>query len=152
MNAEHFASLSSHEHVMKLLKNYRSYRFAVNNGIAPYVEEDRVGMPRNGGYGSFEPTLFRGSIDLVTKDYRKYKRVVELIQSAVDDVLDDDSQRVIRFRYMDRNALTFEEISDRLNSSRARVYRLHDKAIFHLSVALRFVDAPAIHNLDAVLA
>lgn len=140
------------DHVMELLRNYRSYRFAVSQGIHPYREDDRVGMPRVGGFASLEPSICAGDTRLTELDYKKYKRAVWLISAAVEDVLDDDSQRVIKLRYMERNALTIDEIAERLHTSRTRVYRLHDKSIASLCFALRFVDAPEIMNLDHIFA
>lgn len=143
---------SLQDHVMELLRNYRSYRFAVSQGIHSYREEDRVGMPRTSSFASFEPRLTDGNTELVEKDYRKYMRAVRLISAAVEDVLDDDCQRVIKLRYMERNTLTLDEIAERLHTSRSRIYRLHDKSIDLLCFALRFIDAPEIINLDHVLA
>lgn len=141
------------ERVTRMLKNYRSYKYAVSNGIAPFQDEDVIGMPRTPGYGSRPPTPLwgRGSIQASLNDYRAYKRVVQAIEGAVADVLDDDEQNVIRHKYMERNTLTLGQVADRYHMSERQVKYLHKKALKKLTVALAFVDEPEIINLDNVV-
>ncbi|MCI3922441.1 hypothetical protein MO973_19600 [Paenibacillus sp. TRM 82003] len=136
--------------VTELLKNYRSYRYAVSNGIAPHVEDETTGG--GGGYGPRIPTLYRGSWDASTDDYRRYSRAVRLISGAVEDVLNDEEQSIVRYKYMERNTLTLSQIADKMNMSERRVLYLHKKALKSLSYALMFIDAPEIINLDKILA
>ncbi len=144
--------MNSRDKVVELLKNYRSYRYAVSNGIAPHVAEDNTGMPMGGGYGPRIPTLTRGTWDESTDDYRRYSRVVRLVSGAVEDVLNDEEQKVIQYKYMERNTLTLSQIADKMNMSERRVLYLHKKALKSLTNALMFIDAPEIINLDKVLA
>lgn len=144
--------MNSRDKVVELLKNYRSYKYAVSNGIAPFVEEDTTGMPINSSYGPRVPTLHRGSWEASTEDFRRYSRVVRLVSGAVEEVLNDEEQKIIKMKYMERNTLTLAQIADRMNMSERRVLYLHKKALKSLSQALMFVDAPEIINLDKVLA
>jgi hypothetical protein len=136
--------------VTELLKNYRSYKYAVSNGIAPFVEEDTLGMPRALDYGPRAPRGLsgRGSIHGSINDYRQYKRVVQAIDGAVNDVLGDEEQKVIRYKYMERNTLTLSQIADAFNMSERRALYLHKKALKALALALVFVEVPEIINLD----
>lgn len=137
--------------VVELLKNYRSYKYAVNNGIAAYQEEDNTGMPFNNSYGPRAPMLFRGSLDASTDDYRRYSRAVKMVEGAVDEVLDDNEQDIIRLKYMNRNTLTLEVISRRKGISEKTVRTTHKRAINKLNMALRFIETPEIINLDVVI-
>lgn len=137
--------------VTELLKNYRSYKYAVSNGIAPHQEEDILGMPMSFDYGSRPPSGIygRGSLQGSTNDYRAYKRVVEAIDGAVNDVLGDDEQKVIRYKYMERNTLTLSQIAEgKLYCHERRAIYLHKKALKALALALMFVELPEIINLD----
>jgi hypothetical protein len=136
--------------VTQLLKNYRSYRYAVNNGIAPFVEDDLLGMPRSLSYGSRLPTSLsgRGTTHASQADYHQYKRIVQLIDGAVSDVLSDDEQKVIRLKYMERNPLTLAEIGHTYSMCDRKVTYLHKRSLRSLSLALAFVDVPDIINLD----
>lgn len=136
--------------ITELLKNYRSYKYAVSNGIAPFVEDDTAGMPMTLDYGSRPPRGLagRGSTQGSLMDYRQYKRVVQAIDGAVSDVLGDEEQKVIRYKYMERNTLTLAQIADSYNMSERRALYLHKKALKALTLALVFVEVPEIVNLD----
>lgn len=137
------------EKVTRMLKNYRSYRYAVSNGIAPY-EEGELGIGC-GGYGSRIPRLSRGTTYPSEMDYRAYKRVVQAIDGAVADVLNDDMQMVIRYKYMERNTLNLMQIAEKIHCHERRVKYLHKKALNKLEHALVFVDEPEIINLDKTI-
>jgi len=144
--------MSTREKVIQLLKNYRSYQYAVSNGIAPYVEDDPVDVRLLVQFGPRTPKLYRGSWKPSIDDYKRYSRAVELIRGAVEDVLSDEEQKVIRLKYLERNTLRISEIADELQMSERRVIYLHAKALDRLAKALVFVEPPAIINLDKVLA
>jgi len=136
--------------VTELLKNYRSYKYAVSNGIAPHEPNESLGIRPD--YGPRAPKAFgeRGNTLQSTLDYRQYKRAVEAVNGAVEDVLSDDEQKVIRYKYLERNTLTLYQIADRFHMSEERAKYLHRKALKSLEKALMFVEVPEIINLDNV--
>lgn len=139
------------EKVTRMLKNYRSYKYAVSNGIAPFQEEDTTGMPMAFSFGSRPPTglMGRGTMLASQSDYRAYQRAVQAIDGAVNEVLNDEQQTVIRYKYMERNTLTLIQIADdKLHCHERRAIYLHRKALKALHLALMFVDEPEIINLD----
>lgn len=139
--------------VTELLKNYRSYKYAVSNGIAPFVEDDTLGMPMMLDYGSRPPKGLtgRGNTFASTQDYHIYSRAVKMIDGAVNEVLNDTERDVIELKYTTRNPLTLEQIAERKGLCERTVRTLHKRALTKLVLALRFVDVPEIHNLDHVL-
>jgi hypothetical protein len=137
--------------IVEMLKNYRSYKFAVSNGIAGYDPCDNTGMPRGGGYSSREPRLGGGSTFQSELDYRLYKGIVTSIEGAVSEVLDDDQATVIRRKYLDRNKRTLAQIAAERNVDPTTVTRWHKIALKQLSVALALVEPAEIINLDDVL-
>ena len=139
------------DRVVELLKNYRSYKFAVNNGIAAHDPYDNTGMPRGGGYGSREPRLGGGSTLQSEMDYRMYKGIVTAIEGAVSEVLDDDQATVIRRKYLDRNKRTLAQIAAERCVDASTVTRWHKMALKQLTVALALVEVAEIINLDDVL-
>lgn len=142
--------MTDKDKVITLLKNYRSYRYAVQNGVAPFVEEDALDVRVGSGFGPRPPRGFggRGSLAPSLYDYQQYKHVVQLIDGAVRDVLDDAQQKVIQYKYLERNTLTLREIGYTFFGSEDRAKYLHRKALHALTLALKFVDVPEIHNLD----
>ncbi|MVP00361.1 sigma factor-like helix-turn-helix DNA-binding protein [Paenibacillus lutrae] len=139
--------------VTELLKNYRSYRYAISNGISPHQQDDISGMPMGGGYGSRPPMGFggRGTILSSLMDYQQYRRVVSLIDGAVQEVLDDEENSVIELKYLARNTLTLALIAKRKGLSEKTVGTIHKRALNKLTLAFTFVDAPEIINLDEVM-
>lgn len=139
--------------VTELLKNYRSYKYAVSNGIAPHEPNDTLGMPMSFDYGPRAPRSFgeRGNTLQSAIDYRQYKRAVEAVNGAVDEVLSDDEQKVIKYKYLERNTLTLYQIADRYHMTEDRAKYLHRKALKSLEKALMFVEVPDIINLDNVI-
>ncbi|GCL71781.1 hypothetical protein PN4B1_16860 [Paenibacillus naphthalenovorans] len=129
--------------VTELLKDYRSYRFAVNNWTT-YDGPD---------WGSKRIATGRGDliIGLNEWDYRRYMQIVSSIEGAVAEVLDDDERAVIEMKYMNRNTLTLSQIGDFKAMSERSVKYVHKRALKKLTMALRFVEVPEIHNLDNVV-
>lgn len=137
--------------VVELLKNYRSYKFAINNGIAGFNPYDDVGMPRAGGYGSRAPRLGGGSTFQSEIDYQSYSAIVRTIDGVVADVLDDDQAAVIRRKYLDRNKRTLGQIAAEKHVDPSTVTRWHKIALKQLAIALTFVEVVEIINLDDVV-
>lgn len=138
------------EKVTRMLKNYRSYRYAVNNGIAPHEEGEQVFVSI--GFGPRAPgsLLGRGSTIASQLDYQTYKRVVAAIDGAVADVLDDDERGVIEKKYLNRNRMTLFEIADATKLSERTIMRKHKSALKKLALSLKFVEEPEIINIDEV--
>jgi hypothetical protein len=136
--------------VTELLKNYRSYKYAVSNGIAPHEPNDTLGMPMGLDYGPRAPRAFgeRGNTIQSTLDYKQYTRVVRAVDGAVNDVLGDEEQIIVRNKYLERNTMTLCQIAGRFNMSERRALYLHKKALKAMALALTFVDVPEIINLD----
>jgi DNA-directed RNA polymerase sigma subunit (sigma70/sigma32) len=128
--------------VTELLKNYRSYKYAVKNGesealnfgfrIIPFVNSDRT-------------------ITVNQWDFERYSRIVSMIDGAVREVLSDDEQKVIEYKYLERNTLYIHQIADKFHMSERKVTYLHKKALNSLANALAFVEVPDIHNIDEYL-
>lgn len=143
--------MTDHDKVTEMLRNYRSYKYAVSNGISPFVEDDTLGMPMAFDYGPRIPRLTRGNTLASETDYKAYCRAVRAIDGAVSDVLDDEEQTVIRKKYMDRNTLTLYQIADNVHTTERRVLYVHKKALKKLAMALIFVEIPEIVNLDKAI-
>jgi|GEM_PF-2466620 len=134
--------------LIESLENYRSYKFAIKNGVAPYDPYDRTGMPFASEYGSRAPRLSGGSTLQSELDLQRYTRIVHAIDGAVAEVLDDDQATVIKRKYLDRNKRTLDQIARERGCDPSSVSRWHRKALKQLAIALEFVDAPEIINLD----
>lgn len=130
------------DEVMKTLKNYRSYRYAVKNcrseplgfgaRITPFLKSDKV-------------------LTMNQWDYERYSVIISKIDGAISEVLSDDEHQVIKYKYLERNKMTLYEIGDKCNMSIDRVKYLHRTAINELTRALMFVEAPDIINLDPIM-
>lgn len=139
------------DRVVELLKNYRSYKFAVSNGIAGFNPYDDTGMPRGGGYGSREPRLGGGSTFDSEQDYRVYTQVVRLVDAAVMELLDDHERSVVESKYLSRRRQTLEQIAEGMNKDVRTIRRWHKAALKELTRAFALIDIPEIINLDEVL-
>lgn len=141
------------EQLVETLKNYRSMKYAIRNGVAPYQADDTRGMPMGGGYGSRPPAGIngRGSTLQSIMDLNRYTRVVEAIDGAVVDVLSDNQRTVIYRKYLDRNTTTLFEISKQLDKDESTIRRWHKEALNQLETCLKFVDFEEIINLDGHL-
>ncbi len=143
--------MNSREQIIQALDNFRSYRFAVSNGIAAHKDYDDTGMPRAGGYGSRAPMLERGgNISGSLDDWVKYNHFIKVVEWAVRDVLNDDEQIVINRKYLDRNRATLYQISIDRNKDESTIRRWHRNALRQLCQSLQFVEIPEIINLDKV--
>lgn len=139
------------DQVIQALKDYRSYKYAISNGIAAYVEDDMAGMPMGGSYGSRAPSLSRGTFISSTTDYLKYKRFIAVLEGAINDVLSDNERMVIMRKYIDRNSTTLYQISLDKDKEEKTIGRWHKSALDKISKALQFVEVPEIINLDKVV-
>ena len=120
--------------VIKLLTDYRSYKFALNNLGGMMVDSDMQWMFKLGVYD--ERIKSRISNQDRTSDQSRYSRIVTLLESAVDFVLSDEQRTIIQLKYMERNKLNLSEIADRLHKDRKTVSTQHKKAINSLSKAM----------------
>jgi DNA-directed RNA polymerase specialized sigma24 family protein len=127
-----------HNIVTELLKNYRSYRYAVNNcgqGDESY-KLPKVYSERRVNWNLWDAT--------------RYNRIVNMIEGAVNEVLSDDERTVIMRKYLERNTMTLNEIADYLHKDRSTISRWHTAAIKRLVIALQplTADEREITNLD----
>ncbi|MGR6546280.1 sigma factor-like helix-turn-helix DNA-binding protein [Paenibacillus tundrae] len=120
--------------VIKLLTDYRSYKFALNNLGGMMVDGDMQRMFKLGIYD--ERIRSRMSNYDTSSDHSRYSRIVTLLESAVDYVLSDDQRTIIQLKYMDRNKLNLSEIADRMHKDRKTVSTQHKKALSSLSKAM----------------
>lgn len=127
--------------VTELLKDYRSYKFAVSN----LNEVDTVHLPRIYDERSY------GNLD--GWDKSRYSRIVNLIDGAVNELLSDDQRTVIMRKYLDRNPMALRDIAKQIHKDRSTVGRWHTEAIRILSIALAPLSDKEreIINLDYIL-
>lgn len=128
--------------VTELLKKYRSYQYAVKNC-----------GPVEGGV--FLPKVYSERMvgDKNVWDRARYNRIVTLITGAVNEVLSDDQQTVIKRKYLDRNPMALYEIANALHKDKSTVSRWHAEALEQLAIALHPLseEEMEIHNLDYML-
>jgi predicted DNA-binding protein YlxM (UPF0122 family) len=130
--------------VIKLLADYRSYKFALMN----------LGGEQESRYTNRNVYAERKPLHISNYntwyDRERYTRVVGLLESAVDFVLSDEQRSIIRDKYMERNRLNLGEIADKLHKDRKTVSTQHKKAINSLCKALLPIsqDYMEINNLD----
>lgn len=134
--------------VIKLLTDYRSYKFALNNLGGMAVDSEMQWMFKMGIYD--ERVRSRLSNHDRTSDQSRYSRIVTLLESAVDFILSDDQKTIIQLKYMERNKMNLSEIADRLHKDRKTVSTQHKKALNSLSKAMMPLkqDYMEITNLD----
>lgn len=127
--------------VTELLKDYRSYKFAVSN----LTEVDTVYLPRVYDERSY------GNLD--GWDKSRYSRIVNLIDGAVNELLSDDQRTVIMRKYLDRNTMPLRDIAKQIHKDRSTVGRWHTEAIRILSIALEPLSYKEreINNIDFML-
>lgn len=141
--------------VEKLLKNYRSYRFAKNNyekhkplaqaGVANYDA-----MPS----GSGAPELFfaqqgrmadMGNTSLSdAMDYRGYSEAVEAVEGALD-TLNDEERSIVKMKWMDN--LSLQQIADIKHMTLSTVKGRHKSALSSLGICFRFIQPPHIEEM-----
>lgn len=134
----------------EMLRNYRSYRYAVNNGVAPFVEDDTVGMPMNMEFASRIPRHIgsRGTTLMGQMQYNATVTAMKLLDGAIEDVLNDNERDVIRLKYTERNTYTLSIVANKIHVHQNTVTSVHKSALKKLTRALVFVEVPPIHNLD----
>lgn len=144
----------SRENVTELLKNYRSYKYAVSRyakhravpaaGVANYEA-----MPSGSGASELFFTLNGRMADMGHSsfqdelDYQSYSEAVENIDGALD-MLTDEEQSVIRLKWMD--GISLRDIADRKKYSVETVKRNHKRALEKLGICFRFVKIPQIEE------
>lgn len=128
----------NNDKVTELLKNYRSYRYAVNN-CGPGIEGFRL-----------PAVISERRVNMNVWDATRYNRIVNMIDGAVNEVLSDDERTVIMRKYLDRNTLNLNEIATVLHKDRTTIGRWHTAAIRRLAIALQPLseDEREIHNFD----
>lgn len=132
--------------VIKLLTDYRSYKFALMN--IGNIGDGELRYTNRNVYAERKPLHI--SNYNTWYDRERYTRVVGLLESAVDFVLSDEQRSIIRDKYMERNRLNLSEIADKLHKDRKTVSTQHKKAINSLCKALLPIsqDYMEINNLD----
>ena len=144
------------DNVTELLKNYRNYKYAVNQyerhrprasaGIANYE-----GMPSgsgaselffttNGRMADMGHTSFKDRLD-----YQAYSEVVRDIEGGLE-TLTDEEQSVIKLRWMDKMSL--KDIAERKGISVNTVKSRPKAALASLDVSFRFVRPPQIEEIQ----
>lgn len=143
------------ENVTELLKNYRNYKYAVNQyerhrpragaGIANYDA-----MPSGSGAAElfFAPnsrmadmghTSFQDELD-----FQAYKAVIRDIDGGLD-MLTDEEHSVVRLKWME--GLSLRDIADRKQYSVETVKRNHKRALEKLGICYRFIKAPQVSDI-----
>lgn len=142
--------------VEELLKNYLSYRHAVNvyerhkpmpsAGIANYS-----GMPSGSGaperFFSIvgKPADMGYTTDEDYQDYVEYKTAVVEIEGALE-TLTEEQLSVIKLKWM--QDVSLKQIAVRKHCHEVTIKKMHRIAINRLTKALRFTDVPGIHIIE----
>lgn len=132
--------------VTKLLTDFRSYKFALMNlGV-----DETVNNPANIRPIYSERVPKHISRYDTAYDRERYTRIVTMVESAVNYVLNDDQRTVIMRKYLERNTMNLDEIANILHKHRTTVGRWHREAINKLSKALLPIskDYMEISNID----
>lgn len=144
------------DNVTELLKNYRSYRYAVNQyerhqprasaGIANYDAmpggsgAQELFFAPNGRMADMGHTSFQDRMD-----YQTYSEVVKDIEGGLE-TLTDEEQSVIKLKWMDK--LSLQQIADRKGLSVGTIKSRHKSALASLGVCFRFVKPPQIEEIN----
>lgn len=144
------------ENVTELLKNYRNYKYAVNQyerhrprasaGIANYeAMPSGSGAPElffapNSRMGDMGHTSFQDRLD-----YQTYSEVVRDIEGGLE-TLTDEEQSVIKLKWMDK--LSLQQIADRKGLSVGTIKSRHKSALASLDVCFRFIKPPQIEEIN----
>lgn len=133
--------------VTQLLKNYKSYKYAVKCYEVDYLPVPSIAsysdMPRSAG---FESSVPRGNNSLSLndhQDYHEYKTAVVAIEGAMN-TLSDIERLVIKKKWMD--GYTLRIIEDRHHLGIDYAKKIHRKALENLAICLTFTEVPKIHN------
>lgn len=137
--------------VISLLKNYRSYKFALDNLGGMVNVSSGVDLSRFSIYEQRKPRYIPNND--ITYDGTRYSRIISLLDAAIDYVLSDNEREVIRLMYLERNKLDKVRTSEALHIDRKTVTKYHDEAIDALSKALYPINEEyaEINNLDFML-
>lgn len=140
------------DQITELLKNYRSYKYAVRNYEMNHLPAASIAnydfMPRSPGFESSAPRNNTGITFQDELDYRRYKRVVDAIDGAVNEVLSDNERVVIKCKWMNPNRINLNDIAQQKGVHPVTVKRWHRDALKALSIALSFVgEVPYIHEI-----
>lgn len=143
------------DNVTELLKNYRSYRYAVNQyerhqprasaGIANYDAmpggsgAQELFFAPNGRMADMGHTSFQDRLD-----YQTYSEVMKDIEGGLE-TLTDEEQSVIRLKWMD--GMSLRDIADRKKYSVETVKRNHKRALEKLGICYRFIKVPQIEPI-----
>lgn len=143
------------ENVTELLKNYRNYKYAVNQyerhrpragaGIANYE-----GMPSGDGASElfFAPNSRMADMGHTSfqdrLDHQAYSEVVRDIEGGLE-ALTDEEQSVIKLKWMDK--LSLQQIADRKGLSVRTVKSCHKSALASLDICYRFVRPPQLEEI-----
>lgn len=134
--------------VTELLKNYRSYKFAVKNYESNHLPAASIAsysdMPRSIGFESSPPRFNNGLSIQDHIDYIEYKRAVEAIEGALE-TLTDNEKLVIEKKWMVGITLKNIEINYHYGTDYAK--KIHRRALQKLSICLTFVDVPSIREV-----
>lgn len=143
------------EQIQEILKNYRSYRYAVKQyerhkphpsaSIANYDA-----MPS----GSGAPELFFALIGKMADmgnpsyqdwiDYNAYKEFIDEIDGAMD-TLSEEEQSVLRLKWME--GVELRKIAERKGCSANTITATHKRALNKMAVCFRFLEVPQIESV-----
>lgn len=140
------------DQITEALKNYRSYRYAVNQyerhrphpqaGVANYDA-----MPSGSGASElfFAPNARMADMGRTSfqdrLDYNAYKTFIDEIDGALDTLTEDERQ-VMRLKWID--GVNLGDIADRKKISERTIKTMHKRALNKLEVCFRFVQEPEI--------
>lgn len=140
--------MNMRDKVTELLKNYRSYQYAMKQyETTGWVAISGTGysdMPRGGGFGSRAPVRFAVDSLEDTRDYNRYRRIVDAIDGALH-TLGELEESIIRFKWM--HDLTLVQIAERKNYSVSTIKRTHKQAFRKLVICLQFEEIPEIEQI-----
>lgn len=141
--------------VEKLLKNYRSYKYAKTQyekhkpipqaGVANYDA-----MPSGSGapellfaqQGRMADMGHTSLSDVI--DYRRYSEAVEAVEGALD-TLTDEERSIIKLKWMDN--LSLQQIADVKHMTLSTVKGRHKSALSSLGICFRFIQPPHIEEV-----
>lgn len=118
--------------VIRILTDFRSYKFAVMNLRAKEGRE--LPASQLPIYTERRP-LHISKYD-TAYDHARYSRIVDMVESAISYVLSDDQRTIITRKYIDRNTMTLSEIAEAIGQDRKTVGTKHKAAINQLAKAL----------------
>jgi RNA polymerase sigma factor (sigma-70 family) len=143
------------DQITEALKNYRSYRYAVNQyerhrphpqaGVANYdAMPSGSGAPElffapNARMGDMGHTSFQDRLD-----YQAYRTFISEVDGALD-TLTDDEQSVLRLKWME--GVELRKIAERKGCSVNTITSTHKRALNKMAVCFRFLEVPQIEHI-----